>query len=198
MAIGAGDVVRVSAEFLALTTDMQVNTWDLRVNTAGTGGNDGFQAAVEEYLSNLYSHVTTIISENVVANGVSYYSRLSLDVLLPTTWLGAPAFTASGDVLPLQDALVVFFRSSRRGSRCRKFLPSSTEAFNVGAVPAATAIAAATALVDEGLTPFTSTAGWVLELVLWSDVTNAAITLLNGEVSPQWGTQRRRRVGRGV
>lgn len=197
MALGVGDVVRISARFRQASADEQVNTWDVEITNAGSGGNTGFSEDAEEFMNVVYLPAVGLLSDTLDPYQLDFYQRNGLEVIPSTSWPTANAPTASGDVLPLQDALVLVFRSERRGSRLRKFLPSTVEGFNEAGSPAAIAIATGDDVIEAALAHFTGDNGWEFNLVLWPETATGTIPLINGFTSPQWGTQRRRRRGRG-
>lgn len=111
--------------------------------------------------------------------------------------------TKSANTLPVQVAMVVNFRSfTERPNYARKFLPGWCEDDTDGALPGEdqkdAALAWAQALIAVNLIGSTSVDYRTVRfdpLTGLSDLTNPLTT---AQVSPYWGTQRRRRQGRGI
>lgn len=197
MALGIGDVVRVSPIFHVNAADQQVNNWDVIITTTGSGGNEGFQVAATEWMTDVYAEGAGMFSAQITADDIAFYHRNGTEPLLPAPWTDGPTFTGGGELVALQTAIVVFFRSDRRGTRGRKFLPTIVEGLTDNGVPGAVAIATANGLGLVARDEFTSTNGWVFHLGIWSEVTNSFHPITSQDVSPYFGIQRRRRPGRG-
>lgn len=197
MAIGVGDVVRITAGLLdARGNDVQ-NTFDVEIQTAGSSGNDGFQNDMLEIMTDLYATVAGIIDDSAVADTVYFYQRNGLEVLLPKAWASPPVFTAGGDELVMGASGVIILRTNRRGTLLRKFIGPMVEGFNVSGAPNSTCLLTLADMADFLLASHTGSRGWEVDFVCWPSVGTGAIPLIDRAVSPLWGQQSRRRAGRG-
>lgn len=117
--------------------------------------------------------------------------------------VGPTAGTVTSDALPVQIALVVNFRSfTQRPNYARKFLAGWGEAASNGALPGSTQIAAAEAWADDLLAVnvigSTSVDYRTARYSGSPSLVTSTNPLTTRQISPFWGTQRRRRQGRGA
>lgn len=194
MAITLGHTVRLSAVAENFNGEEVVTTWDVRVATAGSGGNTGFQQDAVEFIEDIYSHITGYVSATVLPERVEFYSRTTPDYLPPLTW-GGTTFSATGQELPANACAYMVFPTSQRGVRGRKFIFNTVETNNVGGLLDGTYQTALLAAGQQFIDGDTYGNGWVLEGVVWSTVNSLAYLPVDVTVPPQWGTTTRRKTG---
>jgi hypothetical protein len=196
MALGVGDVVRVSAIMRDGRGQDVINTFDVEITTAGSGGNDGFKEDAAEWLTDMYTNLIDVIKDDNVAVAVGFYQRNGLEVLTPISWAG-PNFNALDQELPFGTAALVYARTTQRHVIARKFIGPMTEGSNVNGVLAGATVAALEGFIGDWLGTVSVTNGWVWDAVVWPRTNTGSIPITEGLVSDVWAIQRRRRRGRG-
>lgn len=198
MALGVSDVVRLSAVFNAGTPAIEICTFDVVINDAGSGGNTGFREDAQEWLGAIFTTLTAYILTGTTGSEVDFYHRTGTEALPPITWTDAPDFLGDGEALPWQTSAVAIFRTEHRGTRGRKFLPTMNEAANSGGRPVVDVKTDVEDFIDEAIGEFTGGNGWQFQQVVWSEKDSTAYLITEGFCSPEWGVQRRRRPGVGI
>lgn len=196
MALGNGDVVRLSANIKDPRGADCITTWDVQILTTGSGGNTGFREDAREYLEALFDPMTDFIKSTAQAYQIGFYHRTGTEVLVPLGWT-APDFNDLDDELPLGTSGLVIGRTNTRRVMARKYLPCPTENRSDGGAPSNAYTDALEDLCLVWQAPFTGSNGWDLQAVVWSDTGNTAYDLLECLPSTKWAIQRRRRLGRG-
>jgi len=196
VAIGLGDVVRLSATLHDPRGQEVINTWDVEVTTAGSGGNTGFKEDCQEWIEGLYTTIQGVIHTNAAAHHISFFHRNGVEALTPIGW-SVPDFNAAGEELPAGTCGVLFARTAIRRVISKKYIGPSVEAFNEIAVPTANFTNALLGMGTYWIAAFTGANGWHLEAVLWPRTNTGSVALQEVGASEHWAIQRRRRPGRG-
>jgi hypothetical protein len=197
MTLGVGAVVRVSAEMADPIGGLIMNTFDVKIDTQGTGGNTDFREDVRDYIDNMYGTIYTGLQTGTTYDRVSFYHRNGTEAIIPITWNGPGEPAGAGDALPAGTAALVYARTETRRAVARKFLGPFTEVNSAGFGPVAGLQTALTGFVDEWLDPWSGANGWDFHAVLWHNETSA-LEFTEGGFSLNWAIQRRRREGRGA
>lgn len=197
MPIGLGDVVRVTAHMKLSGTGDIMNTFDLEVTTAGTGGNTAFKNTCRDWLDELYDTIGDKFSTSLSYDKVHFYQRNGLEVLTPISWSGLTAPADAGNDLPYGTSALVYARTSERHILPRKFIGGFTEDKNTAGHVDSALLPNLQDFAAFWLLPYSGAGGWDLQAVCWPGSNTGSIPLIEGVVSDQWAIQRRRRVGRG-
>lgn len=191
-----GTTVRVSAIATNFNGDECVNTWDLRVEAAGTGGTNGFRTAAKNWVIQMYDDLESVIALTVEPNELRFYAHEGTEFIAPIAWT-ENVFAASGEELPAQLAGYIIGRTGTRGIRARKFMFPTIEGNNTAGVPTSGYKSQLLVAAGNLLPAFTDANGWQLQPVVWSTNLLTSVEFIDVAVADQWGTQRRRRAGRG-
>lgn len=196
MAIGLGDVVRLSAVIHDARNSEVINTWDVEVTGAGSGGNTGFKEDCREWLEGLYDPISGLIHDGASTHHISFFHRNGTEALTPIGW-SAPDFTAGFDELPDGISAILFARTGTRRVVSKKFIGPCTEANSTLGAPDSVATGVLLDMGDFWKDPFTGANGWELQAGVWPRTNTGIVAIAETGVSEHWGIQRRRRRGRG-
>lgn len=197
MALGIGDVVRLTAHMKNSVTGDIMNTFDVEIDAVGDDGNNGFKEAAAAWLSELYA---TIAPSMVTTNSyyqVHFLQRNGLEVLTPISWSGDVEFASVEPQLPQGTAALVYARTAQRHVILRKYLSAWGESANAQGVPENDLMAILQDFCDFWLDPYHGTNDWDFHAVCWPGTNTGSIPLIEALPSTKWAIQRRRRAGRG-
>lgn len=198
MAINAGDVLRLAVVFKDSNAGTNVNVLHVSVTGAGSGGDAGCLADIQDYIDDLYSNVKTWIHSSVtglrievtnVTDGTTHGS-----IQFSPAWTGSAATLA----LPAANSMLIVHRTLLPRVQGRTYLPKmDTTAFG-GNDWTATAITAGNAFASKFLTPFTAAGnGWDFLGIVWRSALGVHEPILSGQAMLEPAYQRRRKEGRG-
>jgi len=197
MALAINDVVRLSAVCKRQTADLQVITFDVKIDVAGSDGNAGFQEDAVDFVDDLMSEVTAVTLDSIVSDQVTFYHRTGTEYLPPKTWVGFQG-GQSGDPLPYGTFAVAILRTAIRGIRGRKFMYATDESSNVEGQPAGAYPGYIQNWIDALLTPEVGANGWEFHTVIWSTTLEGDVEITDGVPSDEWGRLVSRKPGRGA
>lgn len=196
MAIGVGDILRISANLLLESVADQVNVYHFQVG-ANTHPNDtAVMTDIASLLDTAYTLVNASISAAVAYQNVTGQNLTKSELLPDTAW---PVLTVGGNVadrLPDAVSAEVYWGTIRPKVVGRKFLPNMTENFNSSSQIVAGTL---TQLANFGayfLVPLV-TANLSITAGTWNPTLAQFTPFLTANVPTAWRTQRRRRRGVG-
>lgn len=196
MAVGVGDIVRITAKLLlnGISDIVNVYHFSVAVNTAANDTQFMLETALA--LDTLYTIINGAITTNVGYSSVEG-QNVSKDELLPSTaWPLLVAGTNANEMLPEMVSACVFHRTLKPRVRCSKFLPPFGENNSVaGAVLPLTQ--ANLQSYGDSLTTGLTGANIALVYVAFNRLLMTSTNTSQALVPTRFRTQKRRRLGVG-
>lgn len=197
MAIGVGDILRISAEMELSTVDQVINVFNFKVVTNNLATDLLFMTELATLMETTYLHINAEIVTSI--KYISFEGQnITKNELLPgVPW---PSLLFGGNAntpLPTQVAACVFFRTLTPKVRAAKFLPLFSEGANVNVGEVDGIAQASMQAFGDALVAGLTGANIALTYGAFNLPLNRFTPVIQAIVPTRWRTQRRRRVGVG-
>lgn len=199
MVVTVGDVFEVAVVHTFNLSDEQVNVFRFKVTTGGVPTEAEFADDIVEWFANMYAEIGGDMSNDIDPLELRYRDITHDLATVYVPWVGSyGGGTGTADALPPQNAALVLERTGTKNVVGKKYLPTFTEATQVGGVIGATNLGH----IDNWCTYLLSGTAFSISGIEWMPYVHSRslgsdIKVLAAQPRVQMAIQRRRRVGRG-
>lgn len=197
MTVSANDVVRITAKLNYDGNSLQ-NVYHVTSYSGAGVSDDDFMDAADDWVDDAYDNIISVLHDGVDFDSIEFFNVTTNSPMGSRAW---PTQTSGSDAtyqaLPLPDAGVMLFETPVARSLGRKFISGVTEIHqDDGGTMSVALKTALLAMAADLLTTFV-VGTQTFEAGNWNEALSRFVGWVGAHLSTFYGTQRRRRKGRG-